>query len=107
MAIFDERIKRQSDFDETVKLKLERAEFVQDKHAAIQDALEYAEQERCCEKSFSTHFLLSFFFSSDTGNIQIRQKIFYVSNNLEASTFGSIRSEFRQPTAFSHLPNTT
>ena len=47
VAIFDERIKRQTDFDETVKLKLERAQFVENKLEAIKDALDYAEQELC------------------------------------------------------------
>ena len=45
MQILDEQIKRQSDFDEIVKLKLERAQFVEDKIGAIKEALEYAEQE--------------------------------------------------------------
>lgn len=43
--MIDERIKRQNDFDETVKLKLERAQFVENKLEAIKDALDYAEQE--------------------------------------------------------------
>merc|ERR1719223_2059815 len=44
VSIFDERIKRQTDFDETVKLKLERVPFVKNKLEAIKDALDYAEQ---------------------------------------------------------------
>jgi hypothetical protein len=77
VSIFDERIKRQTDFDETVKLKLERVQFVENKLEAIKDALDYAEQELWIEK-FQKLFRLSNIFSRKS---KIRQKIFYVSNN--------------------------
>ncbi|CAG5110930.1 Oidioi.mRNA.OKI2018_I69.chr2.g5277.t1.cds [Oikopleura dioica] len=44
VKILDKQRKRQSDFDEVVKLWLERAEFVDDKIGDLQEALEYAQK---------------------------------------------------------------